>query len=404
MRSTLLRNAVVVVLSIGAAGVLWSFALAALLRRSPAEREELRRGLLSRQVAPWQGAHAVPPDLVVLRENNPEWDFMSRTFLVLTLANLDVGADAQAHAQHLATVDAIVLDTLALEQRHGQPHFLMSYWQRAPFRDPSQRSLFVDGEIALMLAIRARMSGAPPGDPLRDELARRVQIIDAQMSAGPVVSGESYPDECWTFCNATALAALRVSDSVTGEDHGALAARWLAVARARLVDEETGILVSSYTYDGVPLDGPEGSSIFWVAHMLELVDPVFARQQYEAARRELAVEPLGAGFAFAREWPGSGHADVDSGPIVPLLEASAGASGLAIVSAHAFGDEEYANALLASLSLAAFPTEYQDGVGFAAGNRVGDTVVLYAMSLGPFFSELGPGGRAPASQISGRAS
>ena len=46
------------------------------------------------------------------------------------------------------------------------------------------------------------------------------------------------------------------------------------------------------------------------------------------------------GLGYAREWPvGLGNAsNVDSGPIVPGLEASASSSGLAIGASRALGD------------------------------------------------------------------
>lgn len=63
------------------------------------------------------------------------------------------------------------------------------------------------------------------------------------------------------------------------------------------------------------------------ASNLLLVDEEFARDQYARARRERGASFLG--FGWAREWPdreraGAPQPDVDSGPIVPLIHASAG--------------------------------------------------------------------------------
>ncbi|MFO0627434.1 MAG: hypothetical protein U0325_17630 [Polyangiales bacterium] len=115
------------------------------------------------------------------------------------------------------------------------------------------------------------------------------------------------------------------------------------------------MLVSSFTMRGQVGDGPEGSSIFLAAHMLQVLDPALARDQYQRARDALGRSVLG--FGWAREWPGDVPAreDVDSGPTVPWLGANAGASGLALVGAAAFGDEARLRALVASVHLAAFP-------------------------------------------------
>src|SRR5258706_16485911 len=112
---------------------------------------------------------------------------------------------------------------------------------------------------------------------------------------------------------------MRVSDVVEKTDHSALLRDWVRVARGKLVDAKTGLLVSSYTVDGTPLDGPEGSSIWMAIHALDIIDEPFAREQYARATRELEHGALG--FAWAGEWPASwrGPRDIDSGPVIPWL-------------------------------------------------------------------------------------
>jgi len=145
------------------------------------------------------------------------------------------------------------------------------------------------------------------------------------------------------------------------------------------------------TSDGRHLDGPEGSSIWFAAHNLLLVDEVFAEDQYWRAREALGRGVLG--FGYAREWPASwgGPADVDSGPIVPVLGASAGSSGLALVGAGAFSDRRFQDALLSSLNLAAFPTRSGDALAYQAGNQVADAVFLYALVQGPLWDAVKAG-------------
>jgi hypothetical protein len=120
-------------------------------------------------------------------------------------------------------------------------------------------------------------------------------------------------------------------------------------------------------------------------HNLLLVDPDFARDQYRRARHEIGRTLLG--FGYAREWPAShvGAMDVDSGPIVPLLEASPGSSGLALLGAGAFGDDAYFAALSASLELGAFPVRERGGLRYRASNQVGDAVTFYSAVQGPLW-------------------
>ena len=357
---------------------------------SDAGRDELASSLLRAQLVTWQGSGS--ERIERMRRANGEWDFMARTFFVLALTNRAID-QAEEEEELLAIVDRILEETLRLEREHGQQHFLLPYASARPFRDESGRSLFVDGEIALMLAARQRVH---PAEVWRKPLAMRIARVANQMSRGPIGSAESYPDECWTFCNSVALAALELDRQTGGADHREVVERWLAGAREHLIDPQTGLLVSSYTHAGRPLDGPEGSSIFLVAHLLQIVDPEFAADQYARARAELGRELFG--FGWAREWPTSweGPMDIDSGPIIPLVGASAGASGLAFVGAATFDDQRYLRSLYRSMRFAAFPEETDGALRFAASNSVGDAVLLYSLSAGPLF-DFRSGPRTPPS-------
>ena len=221
-------------------------------------------------------------------------------------------------------------------------------------------------------------------EPFRD----RVRLMVERMKRSPSLSAESYPDECWIFDNANALAAVRISDVLDGGDHRQFCREWIDRAKKTLLDPRTGILASEYTRAGSAMDGPEGSSIWMAAHALQLVDEPFARDQYDRARRELRRSILG--FDVSREWPvgGRGAADIDSGVVIPIVDASPGASGLALVGASAFSDEPFFRGLLRSLEMAAFPVWENGEVRYAASNQVGDAVLLYSTVLGPLWAEV----------------
>lgn len=344
------------------------------------------RALAERHLTLWTDPALRAREVERMRQRNAEWDFMGRTFLVLALANMAThdAPGSPERVRALAAIDAVVDETLKLEAELGQEHYLLPYGRWGGWRGGG-RSLFVDGEVALMVGARRLVEERADWRPL---LAERAGRIVASLEGGPVLSGESYPDECWTFCNAAALAALRLHDALDGTDHDELLARWVARARERLTEGTTGLLVSSYTWDGRVKDGPEGSTIWFVAHALAVVDEPFARDQYERARRELAVPALG--FMLAREWPRScvSAMDIDSGPIVPGLEASASSSGLAFLAASTFGDDELLRGLQASLDLAGFPIEEDGTLRYAASNQVGDAVLLYAMVQGPLWAKV----------------
>jgi len=346
----------------------------------PPARDELVDGLARRQRTLALADQS--RERTLLRRMNPEWDLMSRTFGVLAFTNLAL-SQPQRRAEHLEADDALISQALR-DEAHGHLFFLLPYGRRQPFHDEQQRSLFVDGEVALMLA--ARQAVEPRADFV-EPLVGRIDEVTRQLETAPNHLAESYPDEGWTFCNTIALAALRVSDGVDGRSHEPLIARWLASARLRLIEPRSGLLRSSFRHDGSPLDGPEGSTLWLAAHMLQLVDEDFAKDQYQRARHELGH--VAFGFGWASEWPASlrNVDDVDSGPTVPLVDANAGSSGLALVGAAAFDDEPFLEGLVTSLQFAAFPVKDETGLRFSAGNHLADAVLLYALTEGPLWQQ-----------------
>lgn len=318
-----------------------------------------------------------------MRAVNPEWDLMGRMFSVLALVNRAL-ATPQEQASLLAAIDPLIERTMAEQRAHGSPTFLLPYAEVGEFRDRSARSLFVDAEIALMLAARQAVQRHSHYD---GELSARITGLAEHMRAAPLLSAESYPDECWTFDNTTALAAMRIYDVLYGADHSELARAWLEHAKRSLLDPETGLLVSSFSYDGTHLNGPEGSSLWFTVHNLLLVDRTFAYAQYAATKEHLARTAFG--FGWAREWVREvQQPDIDSGPIIAVLELSAASSGLAFVGAGAFADHDLQRALLRSLRLGAFPEPTEAGLRFAATNQVADAVIAYGLVQGPLWRKV----------------
>lgn len=341
--------------------------------------------LAAHLTALWENPELHGEDNASMASINPEWDFMSRTFSVLGLANWAF-RHPEKQTEMLRVMDLMIEDTLRLESEKGFHYFVMRYGQtNAGWVQTPPRSLFVDGEIALMLAARRMVQDSARYRTLHKE---RIKTIVGRLEAAPILSVESYPDECWLFCNTVALAAVRIGDHLDHTDHRRLFNRWVKMAKAHLVDSRTGLFISAYSMNGTPAAcgwHPEGSSIWLAAHMLQLLDPELAKDQYRRARRELGRTILG--FGYSREWPQGeiGSMDVDSGPVLPILEASASASGLAIIAAQAFGDHAYFRQLMAALEFTGFPQRQKSGLTYRAGNTIGDAVIFYALSAGPLW-------------------
>ena len=335
------------------------------------------------RVTEWAEGHT-PASYTQMRRQNPEWDFMARTFLVLTLTEHAL-ADPEETERAKQTIDAIIADTLAQEALHGPSRFLLSYWFRTPLRG-NGRSLFVDGELLVMMGARRMIDD----DAWQTEMSSRAALVASSLGAGSALPiAESYPDEGWLFCHAMAMVGLRMHEVLDDADHAALKSEWLAAIRSELVHPETGMLVSEFNMDGIHHDGPEGSSIWAVAVALQLLDPELARQQYELARQHLGGSVLMMGYA--REWPRGheGPIDIDSGPLVPFIDASASSSGFALLASQAFGSKRWNRQLHRALAAAFLVMKVDPFLAAAADNPVGQSVVLWGLSFGPLWERLG---------------
>ena len=168
--------------------------------KEESEVEPLASRLAAQQLYLWTDAESRPWELAKMRSSNAEWDFMGRSFLVWALANRSLRHPEQKTAC-LEVMDRIIEETLKTEQERGMFHFLMPYARNRPFVMQPPRSLFLDGEIAMMLASRRLVATK---ESYREPLRQRVEEMVRRMEAGPVLCAESCPDECWMFCNSAA--------------------------------------------------------------------------------------------------------------------------------------------------------------------------------------------------------
>jgi hypothetical protein len=342
------------------------------------------RQLAARHLWLWTEPALRQNELRKMRATNAEWDFMGRTFLVWSLVNMGL-RDPGLKEQYLPVIDQIIQETVKIQDQDGIYAFLMPYAKSRPYVVAPARSLFLDGEIALMMGARRMLQEEPA---YRRPMTDRLNLIEQRLRSNPLMAMESYPDECWTYDQAVALVAFKIADRLDGTDHSALCQQWISVAKAHLVDKTTGLLLSSYQLNGTAVYGPEGSTIWMVAHCLQAVDEAFARDQYERARKELGRITLG--FGYGLEWPATwqGPIDVDSGMVIPGFNVSAGSSGMAFIAASSFQDWNFLQSLAATLDMAAFPSGEKGRLKYCASNQVGDAAILYAAVLGPLWDKI----------------
>ncbi len=190
---------------------------------------------------------------------------------------------------------------------------------------------------------------------------------------GPFLT--AYPGQAWPVDNVVAMAALRLHDRIVGSRFDAVITRWLTSARARL-DPATGLL----PHMAAPTqEGARGSSQSIIQRFLPEIDAAWAAQQYSVFRRLFIDTPLG--LPGVREYPRGrdGAGDVDSGPL--LLGISASATVVGLGAARANGDRSLSGPLTGLGESLGMPVTLGDSKRYAFGVLpIGDSFLAWSFA------------------------
>ncbi|HEX8916199.1 MAG TPA: hypothetical protein VF796_27870 [Humisphaera sp.] len=210
---------------------------------------------------------------------------------------------------------------------------------------------------------------------------RACEEIAAAFAASETPFLQAYPNQTWPCDSTVAVAALGQHDELLGPRFAPVVGRWVTQARGRL-DPATGLLPHQVDpITGQPLAGARGSSQSVIHRFLPDVDPAFAREQYAAFRTRF-VDTL-AGLPGVREHPlgTDGGGDVDSGPLI--FGVSASATVVTIGAARVHGDDDLARRLWQVGEAAGCHVTLNGRKRYAGGLLpVGDAFVAWAKSAG----------------------
>jgi hypothetical protein len=246
---------------------------------------------------------------------------------------------------------------------------------------------------------------------LRTEIARAsgdpADLADLRTHAGAVAAAlgdeaypQSYPGGRWPCDAVVAAAALARADAVLPDQDWSPTLRSWRTAALRSADPATGLLPHRVDADGTAAEGPRGSSqaivqAFWP----DVAEALDGRPDLTTWRAfTTAFVDRRAGLVGVREFPRGtdGAGDVDSGPLV--LGVSASASAAALAAARRVGDVRLASSLDREAELVGLGITWRDRRSYAFGQLpVGDAFLAWARSvpLGPPLPAAGPRTRWP---------
>ncbi|PEN13185.1 hypothetical protein CRI94_11110 [Longibacter salinarum] len=136
---------------------------------------------------------------------------------------------------------------------------------------------------------------------------------------------------------------------------------------------------------GTVVEGARGSSQVLMLRLLREIDSTVAKQHYRRFRRQFLT--MRGGLPGVREYPRgtTGTGDVDSGPVVLDMGASATIVGLG--TAQIYGDRMFAHALEQTIEAFGLPLTFQGEKRYLGGRLpMGDAFLVWSKLASPRFS------------------
>lgn len=233
------------------------------------------------------------------------------------------------------------------------------------------------------LVLAADLHRVDPSEANSRELRTRAEIVERALAGSSTGFPESYPDQYWPCDSVVAAAGLARAADILDEP------AWLDTLRGwrdrirQHVDPATGLLPHRVDADGWSLDGARGSSQSIIQTFLPDVDAsldgAVDTERWRRFTDQFVDRQLG--LTGVREYPRgtAGSGDVDSGPLV--LGVSASASAVTLAAARRVGDVDLAAALDREAELLGLPLSLGQERSYAAGQLpVGDAFVAFSRS------------------------
>ncbi len=188
---------------------------------------------------------------------------------------------------------------------------------------------------------------------------------------------QSYDELAWPADAMPGIAALRLSDKISGTEYDSYILEWMNEVKIRLTGESALVPHSVKVSDGIELESARGASQALILRFLYDIDPGFGMRQYRIFRQKYTIWRFG--FPCIREYAvnDTGSGDIDSGPIV--FDVGPAATIVASGTARWYGDTDLASGLYSSIEMGGMPLHLGDERYYLFGKMpIGDIFIVWS--------------------------
>ena len=238
--------------------------------------------------------------------------------------------------------------------------------------------------LAWMISRYKQIGGDGKYDDLYHSLCKS---MNRRIRQSPIMNLPTYPGESIYIPDMlVAIVALNNYASQYNGEYSSTVKLWIERAKKEWIDKETGLLASFLVQNGdnAELEPPvKGSYSALNCYYLSLVDPEFAKEQYECLKKNFRQSFPFAGLREYHDHTCLFGMDIDAGPIIFNLSPSG--TGFVIGAATSLEDMEFRNQLLKTAEIGGSTVTWLGKSHYLLANvaLVGEAIILAMRTSAP---------------------
>ena len=310
-----------------------------------------------------------------------EWALYTCSMTTAALANI-----ALLYPQNKETAIKFISQIIDIAMSEDIREYDRLRWREDPldglYGDLSHISYY--SHLAWMISRYKQIGGDGKYDDMYHSLCK---AMNRRICQSQYLNCKTYPGELVYIPDMlVAIVALHNYSCQYDGYYSATVNLWIERAKKEWIDKEAGMLASFLEIgNGIAqiVMPVKGSYSALNCYYLSLVDPVFAKEQYEQLKKNFRQDFLITGLKEYHDRTCLFGMDIDAGPI--LFNLSPSGTAFAIGCATSLGDMEFRNQLLKTAEIAGSTVRWFDKSHYLLANLalVGEAIVLAMRTSAP---------------------